>query len=57
MSRATERDLRTTAALVKAALAESGHEDHLSAGDTPAMAVLHARGTKDVLEAGRALCG
>jgi HEAT repeat protein len=57
MSRASERDLRTTAALVKAALAESGHEDHLPAGETPAMAVLHQRGTKDVLEAGRALCG
>jgi HEAT repeat protein len=50
------RDARSTAELVKAALAEAGHEDDLPAGETPAIAVLHARGTKDVLDAGRALC-
>jgi HEAT repeat protein len=57
MDRASHRDTRSTATLVKAALAEAGQEDDLPTGETPAMAVLHARGTKDVLEAGRALCG
>lgn len=49
-------DLRSTAALVKAALAEAGRSDDLAGSDSPAMIALHERGTKEVLEAGRALC-
>ncbi|HEY6980440.1 HEAT repeat domain-containing protein [Reyranella sp.] len=57
MSRSPDprRDPRSTAELVKAALAEAQQGDEAET-EYPALSILHARGTRDVLEAGRALC-
>jgi HEAT repeat protein len=49
------RDPRSTADLIKAALAEAQQEE-LGEADIPALSILHARGTREVLDAGRALC-
>ena len=51
------RDPRSTPELIETALAEAERADDLPDGDFLAVAVLHARGTREVLSAALELCG